>query len=122
MLFTGFRDDVLDIMASMDVVVHASVQPEPFGQVLLEAMAEGRPVIATKGGGVSEIVEEGVTGLLVPPRDAGAMAGAMTAILTDRDKAREMGEAGLKTVTESFTLSKMARGMEREMLKALAGG
>ena len=121
MVFTGFRDDVLDIVSSMDVMVHASVLPEPGAQVLFEAMAEGRPVVATRGGGVSEIVDDGVTGLLVPPRDADAMAEAITTILLDRDKARRMGEAGLKKATESFTVSNMARGIEMELLKAVEG-
>lgn len=118
-VFTGFRDDILDIMSSLDVMVHASVQPEPFGQVLLEAMAEGRPVIATTGGGVSEIVDDGVTGLLVPPRNAEAMAEAITTVLRDKGRAERMGAAGLRKVQESFTVDRMARGMEREMLKAL---
>jgi glycosyltransferase involved in cell wall biosynthesis len=119
--FTGFREDVLDIMSALDVVVHASVQPEPFGQVLLEAMAEGRPVVATTGGGVSEIVDDEVTGLLVPPRDSQAMAEAITAILLDKDRARRMGAAGLRKVQQSFTVDLMARGIEAEMLKAMRG-
>lgn len=118
-IFTGFRGDVLDLMKAMDVVVHASVEPEPFGQVLLEAMAAGRPTVATTGGGVSEIIDDGMTGLLVPPADAGALAGAMTSILKDRRKAGEMGKAGRRKVVESFTVSGMSRGLERELLKAL---
>jgi len=118
-VFTGFRDDILDIMSSLDVLIHASVQPEPFGQVLLEAMAEGCPVVATKGGGVSEIVDDGITGLLVPPRDAEAMAEAIVAILGDKDRAERMGAAGLRKVNESFTVDRMAHGLEREMLIAL---
>jgi glycosyltransferase involved in cell wall biosynthesis len=122
MVFTGFRDDVLDIVSCLDVMVHASVLPEPGAQVLFEAMAEGCPVVATRGGGVSEIVDDGVTGLLVPPRDAGAMAEAITTILLDRDKAKRMGEAGYRKATESYTVSNMARGIERELLKAVEGG
>jgi glycosyltransferase involved in cell wall biosynthesis len=118
-IFTGFRRDVLDLMKAMDVVVHASIEPEPFGQVLLEAMAAGRPTVATTGGGVSEIIDDGVTGLLVPPADAGALAGAIASILKDRGKAVEMGEAGRHKVVESFTVSGMSRGLERELLKAL---
>jgi glycosyltransferase involved in cell wall biosynthesis len=120
-VFTGFRDDILDVMSALDVMVHASVQPEPFGQVLLEAMAEGRPVVATTGGGVSEIVDDKVTGLLVPPRNSDDLAEAITTILRDKDKADRMGEAGLRKVQQSFTVDLMARGIETEMLKALHG-
>ena len=69
-------------MDAMDIVVHASNR-EPFGRVLLEAMAAGRPVIAPREGGPLEIVADGETGLLVPPRDPDALAAAMVSLLED---------------------------------------
>jgi glycosyltransferase involved in cell wall biosynthesis len=58
----------LPLVASLDVVVHAAIEPEPFGRVVLEAMALGRPVIATALGGPVEIIQDGISGFLVPPR------------------------------------------------------
>jgi glycosyltransferase involved in cell wall biosynthesis len=118
-VFTGFREDVADIISSMDLLVHASVLPEPFGLVIIEAMLQGLPVVATGGGGVGEIVEDGVTGVLVPPRDAGAMAAAMAGLLADPARARRMGEAGRRVVAERFDLASKVREMEAEMADVL---
>src|SRR5262249_51653791 len=65
--FLGSRSDVPDLVNAVDVVVHASVTPEPFGRVLIEAMALGKPVVASAAGGVLEIVDDGRSGFLVPP-------------------------------------------------------
>ena len=73
----GFRDDVPVLMCSMNVVVHCSVAAEPFGRVVVEGMLAGKPVVASKAGGVMEIVEEGVTGKLVDPGDVLGMAVAI---------------------------------------------
>jgi glycosyltransferase involved in cell wall biosynthesis len=118
-VFTGFRDDVGEIMASMDLLVHASVLPEPFGLVIIEAMAQGLPVVATRGGGVGEIVDDGETGILVPPRDAGAMAEAISMLLADPARAKSMGEAGRRTVAERFDLRDKVKEMEAEMTAVL---
>ena len=114
-IFTGFRDDVDEIMSSMDLLVHASVLPEPFGLVIIEAMAQGLPVVATRGGGVAEIVDDGETGVLVPPRDAGAMAEAISILLSDPARAKRMGEAGRKAVAERFDLRDKVKEMDAEM-------
>jgi len=119
MIFTGFRDDVEDIIAAADVLVHASVLPEPFGLVLIEAMAQGLPVVATRGGGVGEIVEDGATGVLVPPRDAAAMADAISGLLREPARARAMGDAGRKVAIERFDLREKVREMEAEMVAVL---
>jgi glycosyltransferase involved in cell wall biosynthesis len=73
-IFRGFRSDVWRELAEMDIFVHASVTPEPFGQVIVEAMHAGVPVIATVGGGPSEIVTDGTDGLLCPPGDIDSLA------------------------------------------------
>jgi glycosyltransferase involved in cell wall biosynthesis len=79
--FLGFRSDIPALMTAVDVVVHCSVSPEPFGRVIVEAMLAGRPVVATVGGGTMEIIEDGVTGLLVPPGDGKALATAVERVL-----------------------------------------
>lgn len=82
----GFRSDIAELMHCVDVVVHASVKPEPFGRVVVEGMLAGRPVVATGAGGVTEIVDHGVTGVLVPPDDAGAMAAALSSLVDDDER------------------------------------
>ncbi len=100
--FLGHRDDVLDLYALVDVLVHASVRDEPFGRVIIEGMAAARPVVATRGGGTPEIVQEGVTGFLVPQRDPQAMAEAIIRLLMDPDLARRMGRAAREDVARRF--------------------
>ena len=111
--FTGFRADVGAAMADLAVLVHASVTAEPFGQVVIEAMALGRPVVATAGGGVLEIVDDGVTGLLVPMGDAAAMAAAIGRLLGDPGRAERMGAAGERRVRERFSIERTARAVEQ---------
>jgi glycosyltransferase involved in cell wall biosynthesis len=110
--FTGFRDDVERMIDELDLVVHASTTGEPFGQVIIEGMAAGKPIVATNGGGVPEIVEDGTTGILVPMGDAPAMAEAICRMLADPAKAREMGRRGRQRVESHFTLERTARRVE----------
>jgi len=81
--FRGFRDDVMVELRTMDIVVHASIVPEPFGQVIVEAMAAGVPVIAADAGGPAEIVTDGIDGLLYPPGDVPALANSMRTLADD---------------------------------------
>jgi glycosyltransferase involved in cell wall biosynthesis len=100
----GYRDDIAAVLAASDVVVHASLEPEAFGRVIIEAMAAGRPVVGSMVGGVPELIEDGVSGLLVPPNDAARLARAVRRILDDRDLARRLAEGGLKRVREDFDI------------------
>jgi glycosyltransferase involved in cell wall biosynthesis len=81
--FRGFRDDVVAELERLDIVVHASVTPEPFGQVVVEAMAMGLPVVAADAGGPAEIVDNGVNGLLFPSGDVQALGRALARLSTD---------------------------------------
>ena len=92
--FLGNRDDVPEILAGVDVLVHVPSAPEPFGRVVAEAMAVGKPVVAARAGGLPEIVEDEVTGLLVPPGDPSACAAAVTRLLADRALRARLGAAG----------------------------
>lgn len=121
LVFTGFRDDVSSIMSSLDVLVHASTLPDPLPTVLIEAMAKSRPVVASAAGGVPEMVEEGVTGLTVPPRDTRALAGAMAALLADPERARAMGARGLERAKRLFDVNTTTRRMEEALLEVLEG-
>jgi glycosyltransferase involved in cell wall biosynthesis len=99
-------DAMPDFHRSVDVFVLPSREPEPFGLVVLEAMASSRPVIATAQGGPLEIVLDGTTGLLVEPRNPGAMAGAMLALADDPSRARAMGAAGRARVEAEYAIAR----------------
>lgn len=102
--FCGFVTDIHERIAKLDLVVHASIVSEPFGQVIIEGMAAGKAVIATRGGGVSEIVEDAVSGVLVPMKDASAMGEAMLELLEDPVRRAHLGAAARKRVEDHFRI------------------
>jgi len=108
-LLPGFRTDVLGCLKSFDLFVMSSVT-EGLGTSLLDAMACSRPIVATEAGGIPEVVEHGVTGLLVPPRDHAAMAEAIIALISDKERRQQMGEAGFARVNDTFTVERMIAG------------
>lgn len=110
--FTGFRDDVPALIARLDILVHASTTGEPFGQVIVEGMAAGKPVVATDGGGVPEIVVNGQTGILVPMNAVEPMAEAILSLLVDPAAANRMGRCGRQRVREHFIVDFTARNVE----------
>ena len=85
-ILTGVRSDIPRIMAASDIVVHSASEPEPFGRVIVEAMAAGRPVVATAAGGVLDIIEDQVTGLLVPSKNVTLMAKAIQQFLQNEEQ------------------------------------
>ena len=111
-LFTGFRKEIADIISIFDVSVLSSLC-EPFGLAILEYMALGKPVVATNAGGVSEIIEDGKNGILVPPQQSGRLAQAVVSLLKDRTKARQMSLAGRALVESEFSAEKMVKEVER---------
>jgi glycosyltransferase involved in cell wall biosynthesis len=119
--FLGSRSDVPDLLNAIDVPVHASVTPEPFGRVLIEAMALGKPVVATAAGGPLEIVEAERTGLLVRPGDDVEMAAVLRRLLRDPALRASMGEAGRRRAQEHFSLESFARNMQGEYAEVLSG-
>src|SRR2546425_6237703 len=108
-LLPGFRTDVLGCLKSFDLFVMSSVT-EGLGTSLLDAMACSRPIVATEAGGIPEVVENGVTGLLVPPRDHAAMADAIVTLINDQARRRQMGDAGFARVNDRFTVERMIAG------------
>ena len=106
--FTGARDNIRDYLDAMDVFVLSSVT-EGLAMTLLEAMAAARPVVATRVGGNPEVVEDGVTGRLVPPSDPTTLAGAIVSVLDQPDLARAMGDAGRARAGHRFGLNAMVR-------------
>ncbi len=105
-LLPGFRTDVLGCLKGFDLFVMSSVT-EGLGTSLLDAMACSRPIVATRTGGIPEVVDDGVTGVLVPPRDHRALANAVLALIGDAPRRRAMGAAGFTRVSERFTVERM---------------
>jgi glycosyltransferase involved in cell wall biosynthesis len=110
-VFTGRREDVPAVAAALDVAVLPSYR-EALGLVILEAMALGRPVVASDVGGIPELVEDGVTGLLVPPRDPASLADAVVRLLTDHSFADTLARNGYRLVRERFCLERMVGAIE----------
>lgn len=119
--FAGYRTDVPGIMRALDVVVHASLEPEPFGRVIAEAMACGRPVVSTRGGGADEIVAG--TSLLesaVPRGDAAAMAAAIRSLLENPGHAKVGGIDGRRRAIEQFDIRDHSRRIQELYQSLLA--
>ena len=110
-IFTGLRSDVPRLLSALDVLAHTSVEPEPFGLVIIEGMAAGLPVIATRAGGAAEAVVDGVTGLLVPPGDAIALAQAIVQLVGDRARAATLGRAARRRAQDLFTVDRFVQGV-----------
>jgi glycosyltransferase involved in cell wall biosynthesis len=108
-LLTGSRDDVGAILDGLDLVVVPS-HHEGFSLATVEAMLHGLPVVATAAGGPRELVDDGATGLLVPPRDVGALAAAVVRLVEDPALRARFGAAGLAKASERYTVEAMTRG------------
>jgi glycosyltransferase involved in cell wall biosynthesis len=108
--FTGFQDSVYPYVAALDLYVHPALM-EGFGIAVLEAMALGKPVVATRTGGLPEVVQDGTTGVLVPPGDVEAIAKAVTSLFSDADHRVSMGNAGRPRVAEQFSVKTMMQSL-----------
>jgi glycosyltransferase involved in cell wall biosynthesis len=109
--FLGFRNDVAEILQALDVFVLSSVS-EGFSLATIEAMAAGRAVVVTSSGGPQEIVENGRTGILVPPADAEALAAKICAVLDNPEWAATLGRAAQEQVQRQFSISQIVREYE----------
>jgi sugar transferase (PEP-CTERM/EpsH1 system associated) len=108
----GYRPDVEQVLGALDVFVLSSTS-EGLSNTILEAMAAGRPVVATRVGGAEEMIADGVTGVLVPPSDAAAMAAALRRVLGAADRGAAMGAGARQRVETEFTLAGMMQRYER---------
>ena len=111
-IMSGWRNDIPGILMGTDILVHTSSRPEPFGLVLLEGMAMGKPIVATNMGGVTEIIFHGITGLLVRPADSDAIAEAVINLLLNPAEADRMGRAGQERVERFFDIGVMSKKIE----------
>lgn len=112
-LFTGFLKDPIEVMNGLDVLVHASVRPEPFGRVVIEGMACGVPVVASRDGGILEILEEGKTGLCAEPGNETELADAVGRLLLDPALRERLARAGRGEFERRFTSQAYVDGVVR---------
>jgi len=110
-VLTGERNDIKTLLSRMDVFVLSSLN-EGISITLLEAMSSGLPVVATSVGGNTEVLENGLCGILVPPRDPEKMAQGILTIISDQGKARSLGKAAKKRVKEKFSIKRVVRELE----------
>jgi glycosyltransferase involved in cell wall biosynthesis len=108
---SDFRDDAPEVFAALDIFVLPSTEPDPQPTVLLEAMAAGKPVVSFAHGGAMEMIEDGVTGLLVPVGDTAALAAAIERLAGDAGMRRAMGRAGRERLAARFSRAAFIRGM-----------
>ena len=120
-VFAGFVADIPSALQLFDVVVHASIEPEPFGRVIAEAMAMRKPVVASNEGGPREIIEHGRTGLLFPRGDDGALAESIVSLLREPALAMRIAEAGYAGMRQRFSATQHARLVEEVYADVLRG-
>lgn len=111
-IFTGFRRDIPLLTATFDIAVLPSLF-EGLGRVILEAMALGKPVVASNVGGIPEVVDNGVNGFLVPPEDKEALAKAISKLLKDQELRQEMGEKAKRSITDKFAAERMVKEIQK---------
>jgi glycosyltransferase involved in cell wall biosynthesis len=105
--FLGFRDDLIPLYQSADIIAHCSTAPEPFGRVIVEGMLCGKPVVATRLGGACEIIEDRDTGLLVEPGYPEALADAMRMLIDDKAEAHRLAQSGQASALQRFDMKKV---------------
>ena len=115
--FLGFRDDVPRLMKSVDIVLHSSTSPEPFGRVIVEGMFAQKPVIATNAGGAKEIIDDGATGLFVQPNNPMAMVNAINRLKLDPNETLRMAEAGYAMAKDRFAVQNIVSEIENQIRK-----
>jgi len=117
-IFAGHRDDIPAVLAALDIVVQPSVS-EPLPTSVLEAMAAGKPIVATATGGIPELIADGERGLLVPPRDPPALAGAIARLLADPKEAARLAAAARAWVEERHDQKRMIDELEKTLQELL---
>jgi glycosyltransferase involved in cell wall biosynthesis len=108
----GFRDDLLNVFRSLDLFAIPSVEGDTIPQVLMQALAMGLPVVSTTVGSIPDVVQDGRTGFVVPPRNADALAERILALLDDPALRREMGRNGRALLERDYSLARMLDRLE----------
>ncbi|NEN96981.1 MAG: glycosyltransferase family 4 protein [Moorea sp. SIO3I7] len=113
----GFRNDVPALMSACDIVVHTSTEPEPFGRVIVEGQLAKRPVVAAAAGGAVELIQDGVTGHLVPPGDPVALAKVIGNLLSDPSAADRLAKEGYIHAKSTFSLESLLMTFDQALNK-----
>jgi glycosyltransferase involved in cell wall biosynthesis len=111
-IFTGFRSDIPQLMACLDIFALASTYREGLSRVIIEAMASAKPVVAFDTGGNREAVETGFTGMLVPPGDTGLFAAALLQLIHNTNLREEWGSAGRLRIEQHFSINENVRRIQ----------
>jgi glycosyltransferase involved in cell wall biosynthesis len=117
--FLGFVDDVPALLRDVDILVNPSTVAEGFGQAIVEAMMAGKPVVASALGGPIDVIDNGVTGRLVPAGDSAALAGAIDDLLSNPEAAAEMGRRGRERAVQRYDIRQTTRAIEQVYEKLL---
>ncbi len=117
--FLGFRKDVPRLLKMSDFPIHSSIAPEPFGRVIVEGMMAEKPVIATTGGGASEIITHLKTGVLVTPNQSDELANAIRMLVNNPDAACEIAKAGREEAIRRFSVAAMIRAIEKTIAESV---
>lgn len=117
----GFRQDIPEIMATCTIIAHTSTEPEPFGRVIIEGQMSRRPVIATAAGGAKELIEDGKTGRLVPPNDAGTLELAIRSLLENPDKMESLAQQGFTWAYTNFSLETLIKKFDQALVEVVTG-
>jgi glycosyltransferase involved in cell wall biosynthesis len=120
-IFTGRRSDIFDLLSVIDIAVLPTLEREGLGVFLIEAMAMAKPVVASRIGGIPEVVSDGVNGVLVGPGDSAGLAAALIGLIKDPERRRAMGGEGRKIFNARFTARHMTGAVENLYRDALAG-
>ncbi|MGH7398833.1 MAG: glycosyltransferase family 4 protein, partial [Candidatus Rokuibacteriota bacterium] len=121
-VFTGFRSDVKELIQLLDVVAVPSVKPEPFGRVIIEAMAMGKTVVASRAGGPPEIITHEQNGLLVPPHEEEPLGAAIIRLLTEPGFAAQIAACGQQEARRRFSLTAHVDAMQEIYAELIGGG
>src|SRR5262249_42889387 len=108
--FTGFQSRTAEVYRALDIVIHASTLPEPFGRTIVEAMACGRPVIVARAGGAAELFTEGHDAVGVPPNNAEALTAAIAALAADPARRQQVAAQARQTAVERFARCRLRQG------------
>jgi glycosyltransferase involved in cell wall biosynthesis len=115
----GFRDDIPNVVNVFDIVAQPSIE-EAFGLSMVEAMALGKPIVGSNVGGIPEVVDDGVTGILVPPGDCNALSKAIVDLLNDPARRNQFGDAGKLRAETLFTIERLACDYEGAWTEVLS--